>query len=121
MNLPRTNFVLQHGWVDNITAHQRTLRQWWYRLPAGLRSPVWSTILGSLIILGLLLAFHQVVHEAVQQGELRHKAYALQAQATWRCKIMPARGARDSCLLQLSASADGRGRSSAENTQLASQ
>ncbi|MFZ3081145.1 hypothetical protein [Rhodoferax ferrireducens] len=121
MNLPRTNFVLQHGWVDNITARQRMLRQWWYRLPAGLRSPVWSTILASLIILGLLLAFHQVVHEAVQQGELRHKAYALQAEATWRCKVLPARGASDSCLLQLSASADGRGLPSAQATQLASQ
>jgi hypothetical protein len=121
MNLPRTDSALPHGWVDNITARQRTLQQWWYRLPAGLRSPVWSTILGGLIILGLLLAFHQVVHEAVQQGELRHKAYALQAEATWRCKVLPARGASDSCLLQLSASANGSGLSSAENTQLASQ
>lgn len=121
MNLPRTNSALPHGWADDFAARQRTLQQWWYRLPAGLRSPVWSTILGSLIILGLLLAFHQVVHEAVQQGELRHKAYALQAEATWRCKVLPARGASDSCLLQLSASADGRGLSSAENTQLASQ
>lgn len=121
MNLPRTNSALPHGWVDNITARQRTLQPWWYRLPAGLRSPVWSTILGSLIILGLLLAFHQVVHEAVQQGELRHKAYALQAEATWRCKVLPARGASDSCLLQLSASANGSGLSNAKNTQLASQ
>ncbi|ABD69151.1 hypothetical protein Rfer_1418 [Rhodoferax ferrireducens T118] len=121
MNLPRTNFVLPHGWADDFAAHQRSLRQWWYRLPAGLRSPVWSTILGSLTILGLLLAFHQVVYEAVQQGELRHKAYALQAEATWRCKALPARGASDSCLLQLSASANGSGLSSAENAQLASQ
>jgi hypothetical protein len=121
MNLPRTNSALPHGWADDFAARQRTLQQWWYRLPAGLRSPVWSTILGSLIILGLLLAFHQVVHEAVQQGELRHKAYALQAEATWRCKILPARGASDSCLLQLSASANGSGLLSAQATQLASQ
>ncbi|WPC68258.1 hypothetical protein SBP18_07065 [Rhodoferax ferrireducens] len=121
MNLPRTNSALPHGWADDFAARQRMLRQWWYRLPAGLRSPVWSTILGSLIILGLLLAFHQVVHEAVQQGELRHKAYALQAEATWRCKVLPARSASDSCLLQLSASAKGSDLSSAENAQLASQ
>lgn len=101
MNHLRTSFTSPDGRVGDFAARQRTPQQWWYRLPAGLQTPVWSTILGSLIILGMLLAFHQVVHGAVQQGELRHKTNALHAEATWRCKILPGRDASDGCLLQL--------------------
>ena len=60
--------------------------------PAALRSPLAHAILATLAMLGLLLAFHQVVLGAVQQGELRRKATAMQADAAWRCNAMP--GAR---------------------------
>lgn len=101
MNHLRTSFTPPDGWVGNFAARQRMLQQWWSRLPAGLQTPVWPIILGSLTILGMLMAFHQVVHGAVQQGELRHKTNALHAEATGRCKILPGRDASDGCLSQL--------------------
>ena len=101
MNHLRTSSTSPDGRVGDLAARTHTPQQWWCRLPPGMQTPVWSIILGSLIILGMLLAFHQVVHGAVQQGELRHKANALHAEATWRCKILPGRGASDGCLLQL--------------------
>ena len=75
--------------VGSFTVRQRELQLWWYGLPAGVRSPVWPGILVTLIIVGLLLAFHQVVSGAVQQSELRLKAVAdgkalLQVQDTTR-------------------------------------
>lgn len=76
---------------------------WWQHLPATVHSPVWPRILVTLLILGLLLAFHQVVSGAVQQGELRRKAVAMQAEATGRCHRLPGSSARDNCLLQLNA------------------
>lgn len=121
MNHTRTSFTLPHGWVNEFAARQRTLQQWWGQLPTGLRSPVWQAMLASLVILGMLLAFHEVVHGAVQQGELRNKASALHADATWRCKILPGPGARDGCLLQLSALVDAGAVLAAQNMQLASQ
>lgn len=101
MNHLRTSFTWPDGGVGDLAVRTHTPQQWWRRLPAGLQTPVWPTILGSLIILGMLLAFHQVVHEAVQQSELRHKTNALHAEATGRCKILRGRGASDGCLLQL--------------------
>ena len=119
MNHLRTSFTLPDRQFDDFAAHQRTLRQGWHRLFSGLQSPVWLVILGSVIILGMLLAFHQVVHDAVQQGELRHKTNALQAEAVGRCHILQGRDARDICLLQLKALAQGQ--LTAQSMQLASQ
>ncbi|WP_394757112.1 hypothetical protein [Rhodoferax sp.] len=121
MNHLSTSFTLPDHQVSDFAAHQRTLRQWWHRLPGGLQSPVWLVIIGSLMILGMLLAFHQVVHDAVQQGELRQKTNALQAEAVGRCHILRGRDARDICLLQLSALGQGMGQSTAQSMQLASQ
>ena len=50
---------------------------------------------------GVLLAFHHVVSDGKHQAELRHKATALRALATWQCKDVPAIAARDRCLSQL--------------------
>ena len=101
MNHLRTSFTSPDDRVSDFAAQQRTPQQRAYRMATGLHTPVWSTLLGSLIIVGMLLAFHQVVHGAVQQGELRNKSNALHAEATWRCKILPGRDASDGCLLQL--------------------
>ena len=76
---------------------------WRSSLHAGLRFPAWPIIVGALLILGLLLAFHDVVSEAAKQGELRRKASVLFAQATWRCNTAQAMSARANCLLQLNA------------------
>jgi hypothetical protein len=67
----------------------------------GVRSPVWPGLLATLIVLGMLMAFHQVVRGAVQQGELRQQAIATHAAATWRCNALNGTAASGSCLSQL--------------------
>jgi hypothetical protein len=60
-------------------------------------------ILALLAGLGLLLAFHQVVRGAVQQGQLRHKTAAMQAETAWRCNVLSATRSGEICLVQLNA------------------
>lgn len=89
---------------------------WWQRLPAAVRSPVWPGILSALIILGMLLTFHQVVRGVVQQSELRHQATAQRAEATWRCRALPGLQASRTCLLKLDATTHGDAMLQAWNT-----
>ncbi|MHB8949438.1 MAG: hypothetical protein ACYC4S_10275 [Rhodoferax sp.] len=121
MNQLNTSFILPHAQVDDIAARQRPQPQGWGRFAAGLQSPVWLTVLGSLVILGMLTAFHQVVHGAVQQGQLLHKTNALQAGAIGRCHMLPGRDASDRCLQQIKALANDNGLTDAASMQLASQ
>lgn len=94
-----------NGKASGVAAHRHELRRARRRLPARVRSRVWPAILATLIILGMLLAFHQLVREAVRQSELRHKAVALHAEATWRCRSLPNRDAIGSCLSWINAEA----------------
>jgi hypothetical protein len=80
---------------------QRQLR--WRPLPVPARWPVWPAIVAALAILGLLLAIQQVVRGAVQRGDMRRRAAAEQAEATWRCKALSGLLLRANCLSQLSA------------------
>lgn len=66
----------------------------WHPTPSSL----WQGVLGTLVVLGLLLAFHQVVLGAMQQGELHRKATAVKAEATWRCNTLGRAGESESCL-----------------------
>jgi hypothetical protein len=100
-------FNLSNDAAGGFKPLQQGLQLWWYRMPAGVRSPVWPNILGALIIVGMLLAFHQVVHGAVQQSALRHKASAVHGEATQRCNALQGQGASDNCRLQLNAAYDG--------------
>jgi hypothetical protein len=68
-----------------------------------LRPSLSYVVLATLAMLGLLLAFHQVVLGAVHQGEMRRKATAMQTEAAWRCKVLPATRLQEGCLLQLKA------------------
>lgn len=113
-NSPISN--MSNGTASDFAAPQQSLQRPWHRLPAGMPSPIWSSMLGALLILGMLLAFHQVVHGAVQQGALRQHANAVQAEATWRCNALPGQGARDSCLGQLNAPAGGDSEAQAQTT-----
>jgi len=97
------SFKLWFGEAGSFTTFQCGLQLWWYHLPVQLRSPVWPGLLASLAILGLLLAFHQVVSGAVQQGELRHKATAMHSEATWRCNTLRGLRASENCRSQLNA------------------
>ena len=82
------------------TIQNELLRRW--GLPADLRAPpVWPAIVAALIVLAMLLAFVQVMRAAVHQSEVRHKAIALHAQNTWRCKILRGPNESENCLSQL--------------------
>jgi len=79
---------------------------WWQRALIALRSPVWPAILASLMVVGLLLAFQQVVAQSVEQAELRRTATATQVNGVWRCRLLRHAGNRDSCLTQLGVARD---------------
>ena len=73
------------------------------QLSAWLRALSWPAIAAGLAVLGLSIAFQQVVSGAVRQGELRRAAVVLQSEATWRCNAITSQRARAGCLVQLSA------------------
>ena len=54
-----------------------------------------------LSVLILLLAFQHVVRGAVDNGELMRQADARHAEASWRCRILPAPEERATCLAGL--------------------
>jgi hypothetical protein len=76
---------------------------WWARLPQPLRAPLWPGVLSGLVILALLLGFHQVVRQAVRQGEVLRMTAATRAEAIWRCNTLNATRMRTRCLAQLDA------------------
>ncbi len=121
MNHAFPSFNLWVGEAGSFAAFQRGLQRWWYHLPAGARSPIWPGLLASLTILGLLLAFHQVVSGAVQQSELRHKATAMHSEATWRCNTLPGLRASENCRSQLNALARTDALLQASDTPIARQ
>jgi len=82
---------------------QHQLQGWWARLPAPVRSRAWPALFGWLTIVALLLAFHQVVRGAVQQGEVLRMAAATHADAVWRCNALRGNRMRETCLAQLNA------------------
>jgi hypothetical protein len=53
------------------------------------------------MVLGLLLAFQQVVAQGVEQAEQRHQVTAAQVELTWRCKLLRGPANRDHCLAQI--------------------
>ena len=112
-------FNLLDGEVGGYATLQRELQRWQRRLQVSVRSPVWPVILSIFIVFGLLLIFHQVVLEAVQQSELRRKANALHIEATWRCNALRAPRASYSCLLRLNSAEHGNNMVQAQNTKLA--
>jgi pheromone shutdown protein TraB len=79
---------------------------WWQHALIALRAPVWPAVVATLMAIGLLLAFQQVVAQSVAQGDLRRKATAEQVRGVWRCKLLRATRERDSCLAQLARAQD---------------
>jgi hypothetical protein len=100
-----SNIHLQESRMGTFGLFRDELRLFLKRVPVGLWSRNWPVVLSALTILGLLLAFHQVVQGAVKQGQLRGQATAMHAGATLHCNTLPGLGARDSCMAQLKASA----------------
>ena len=76
-----------------------------HQLLGWMRTPSWPAAAAGVAILGLLLAFHQVVSGAVRQGEVRRAALASEGEARWRCNALASIRLRDGCLVQLNAAA----------------
>ena len=57
--------------------------------------------LATLLVIGLLTAFVQVLHGAVARGDQRWRDEAVQAEVTWRCKALQGLAARTTCLTPL--------------------
>ena len=71
--------------------------RWWRGLSAQERYPVWLGAVGMVLIVGMLVAFHQIVSGAVHQGDKRRVATSAQLAATLRCADLPGRVAQDAC------------------------
>nr|WP_297355280.1 hypothetical protein [uncultured Caldimonas sp.] len=69
----------------------------WQALPPALRSPRTVCLLALTAALVLLLAFHQVVAQAVQRAEARRTAWSNTAYAMTRCSTLPQPELRESC------------------------
>lgn len=94
--------------VIAIVAQVRNARQWlWHSGPTAASGQVVLGLLAAVAIVGLLLAFHQVVRGAVAQGESRRHAVAVHADATWRCEALRGIGQSQACLAQLNVSSAG--------------
>ena len=103
MSLQSSAVLLPQANAGRFAALRLGFQGRWSSLHTGLRFAAWPIIVGALLIFALLLAFHDVVSEAAKQGELRRRASAVFAQATWRCNTAQPTSARDSCLQELNA------------------
>jgi hypothetical protein len=71
-----------------------------YRLSTCLHSSAWPGLVLILVALGLLWSFYKVTHDFVQQSELRWQTISVYNKATWHCKSLGDRTARENCLSQ---------------------
>src|SRR5258706_9803106 len=92
-----------HTMMTMAHATSRSLRAWWLDLPEALRAPLWPSAFAALVIVALLIGFHQVLRQAVHQGELLRMNTATRAEAVWRCKALNGPRVRAACLAQLDA------------------
>jgi hypothetical protein len=88
------------AWQD-FAGVRRAIADWWYELPEPLRAPAWRAAFAGLVILALLMGFHQVVQQSVRQGELLRMSTATRAEAVWRCNALNGPRVRAACLAQL--------------------
>lgn len=83
------------------TVHSRPRPSAWHQVLDAMRAPVWPTLLASLCAAGLLMAFQEVVHAGVMQGEARNRATAAHSHEIWRCDFMRGVSDRAGCHAQL--------------------
>ena len=74
-----------------------------------IRHPALLPGVAVLVAAGLLLVYHAVVTQAVNQSVLQQKARSALAQAFWRCQQLPRVSARQACLRELPAPLPSRG------------
>ena len=97
---PQTSSGSPHALAES-GAHPLALRR---QSAKARRVAVWHGTAVSLVVpvvLGLLVAFHQVVSGVVEQAALQRKTLAHHASETLRCKALPGQDARTHCLSQL--------------------
>jgi hypothetical protein len=98
------------SWQDAATGAsngmQRLPSPGWQQALSLLRSPVFTAILGAVMVLGLLLAFENVVAQAVAHAEQQRSARDAHDAAVWRCKQLRGGGDRGTCLIQVSQARD---------------
>jgi hypothetical protein len=70
----------------------------WRLLSALLSSQTMLVVLATLSTVVHMLAFHQIVLGAVEQGKLLQQARNLQSEAVFLCKSLRSATARDQCL-----------------------
>jgi hypothetical protein len=73
--------------------------------PARSWKSVCALALGTVAVLGMLMAFHAVMRGAVQQAQARQQTLAAHAEATWRCKTLRGLCGSGTCLSKLNAAA----------------
>ena len=67
--------------------------------------PQWVPAAAAAVALvGLLVAFQQVVQHQADQGQARQQATAAQSESVWRCHSLPGRRLRDACMNELNES-----------------
>ncbi|MCM5678462.1 hypothetical protein M8A51_02830 [Schlegelella sp. S2-27] len=83
--------------VPFLRAARRAVVDRWQGLPPAWRAPRTLYSLGFVLALCLLLAFHQVLTQAVQRAEARQVASANRAGAMTRCTALPDVELRQPC------------------------
>lgn len=102
-----TSDLRWHLYATDGSALLHALRRPWRQHGIfALRSQAWPTILAALLMLGLLLTFHHVVRDIVQQGEARRIAAAEKHAGVWRCNALRSHSQRASCLAQVETALD---------------
>lgn len=71
----------------------------------GRATPSWvPAAVAAVALVGLLVAFQQVVQRLADDGQARQQATAAQSESVWRCHALRSRELRDSCMHELNAS-----------------
>lgn len=74
---------------------------WGHRAGANRHAPWLLAVFSTALVGGLLVAFYNVVRQAVQDSAVHQQALAAHAQGTWRCQRLPSGSARQDCLLAI--------------------
>lgn len=60
----------------------------------------WLSLFAAILIVGLLFAFQQVVHAAVDRADAKRISDSVHAHSAWLCNSAPTRAERNGCLAQ---------------------
>ena len=87
----------------DLASERSQAAPWWSGPSTQERHHVLLGTVGAVVIVGMLLAFAQVLSGAVEQGAARRAATAAQLASTAACTAMRGPRAQDACRVQLAA------------------